>query len=109
MNGQVEDVALPLSTDCILTESRTLEMIAGIVYGSIENVSESLDIEISIHFGWDFDAAVTHQQSTWDRRFTRVKPSATTPGKGVFLYQYVPCLGQHKYFFRCRWELERCG
>jgi len=53
--------------------NQTVKARSAISLVSIANASENLSTEITIPFGWDFDAVVNHNKSTWNEYFNRIK------------------------------------
>jgi predicted alpha-1,2-mannosidase len=56
-------------------KSNVVQVRTGISLVSIRNASENLSVEISRPFGWDFQAIVENQKSTWNDIFSRVSIS----------------------------------
>ena len=54
-------------------ENKVVQLRTGISYVSINNARENLDTEISIPFGWDFEAVRQNQVDTWNKLMQRVK------------------------------------
>tara|TARA_Y100000815_G_C13346734_1_gene502375 strand:- start:2814 stop:6011 length:3198 start_codon:yes stop_codon:yes gene_type:complete len=52
--------------------TQTVQARSAISLVSIDNASDNLETEISKPFGWDFDAVVSHNKSTWNEYFNRI-------------------------------------
>jgi len=53
----------------------TVQVRTGISYVSIENASKNLETEISVPFGWNFEAVRDYNRKTWNDIFKRVEIS----------------------------------
>ncbi|MFZ1289424.1 MAG: GH92 family glycosyl hydrolase [Melioribacteraceae bacterium] len=54
-------------------ENNVVQMRTGISYVSIENAKENLNTEVTIPFGWDFEAVRQNNVDTWNNLMQRVK------------------------------------
>lgn len=55
------------------SENQVVQVRSGISLVSVENASENLEKEVSIPFGWDFDAVVRNQKDVWNDIFSRLE------------------------------------
>lgn len=56
-----------------IKENNVVQLRTGISYVSIENAKENLNTEITIPFGWDFEAVRKNNVDTWNDLMQRVK------------------------------------
>jgi len=54
-------------------ESSVVQVRTGISYVSVENASKNLETEVTLPFGWNFDAVRQFNLDTWNDLFKRVK------------------------------------
>jgi len=80
----IEDAGIIVEFDT--RENQVVQLRTGISYVSIANARENLKMEISLPFGWDFNAVRQNQVDTWNELMQRVKITSSDSREKMRFY-----------------------